>query len=211
MTRARLVVGVVATLVAVVVVALATRPGPPAPARPPALAASPPALAAPTRSEAGARDAAVAVATASQDWLYLDDAGIDAAVRAAATPDAGPALAVETVATLRTARAGLAGAAGRIWWLVRPLATRLEHYGADRARVVVWTVSVLAAAGVALPQAEWRRVGVDLAWSGGEWRAEAVSDTPGPTPVVGPKDRPWEAAAFDDALAGFERVGSASP
>ncbi|MFP5376828.1 MAG: hypothetical protein ACLGIO_08615 [Acidimicrobiia bacterium] len=209
MSRTRLAVGVVATL-AVVVVAVAARPRPAGPERRAtrsmglAEAAAP----APARTEAGARAAAVAVATGSQDWLYLDDAGIDAAVRAVATPAAGPPLAAETVAALRTARSGLGAAAGRVWWLVRPLATRVEHYGPERARVVVWTVSVLSAAGVALPQAERRRVGVDLAWSGRAWLAEAVRDTPGPTPAVGPKDGPWEAGPFDDALAGFERVGS---
>ncbi|MFP5376458.1 MAG: hypothetical protein ACLGIO_06710, partial [Acidimicrobiia bacterium] len=121
---------------------------------------------------------------------------------------AGPALAAETVAELGQARLALGASSGRVWWLVRPLATRVEHYDASRARVVVWVVTVLSATGVALPQADWTRVAVDLVWANGAWRCEAVTDTPGPTPDVGAKDRPWQAAAFDGALDGFQRVGS---
>ena len=160
------------------------------------------------RNEDGARTAAVSMATASQDWLYLGDADIDAAVRAKATAQAGPALAVETVAKLGQARQALGASSGRVWWLVRPLATQVEHYDPSRARVVVWTVTVLSATGVALPQADWMRVAVDLVWADGAWRCEAVAETPGPTPATGAKDRPWLAPAFDDALDGFERVGS---
>ena len=160
-------------------------------------------------SEEGARAAAVSMATASQDWLYLGDAEVDAAVRARGTDEAGPALAAETVARLGEARRALGASPGRVWWIVRPLATRVEHFDAARARVVVWTVSVLSATGVALPQADWARVEVELVWSDGAWRCAAVTETPGPTPTGGAKDRPWQAAAFDDALVGFARVGSA--
>ena len=100
-------------------------------------------------SEEGARAAAVSMATASQDWLYLGDAEVDAAVRARATDEAGPALAAETVTKLGEARRALGASPGRVWWVVRPLATRVEHFDAARARVVVWTVSVLSATGVA--------------------------------------------------------------
>jgi hypothetical protein len=149
----------------------------------------------------------VAYATASQDWLYLSDADIDRAVRAIATPDAGPALAAQTVASLRTARDALAKSSGRVWWLVRPLASRVEAYDGTTARVEVWTVTILSAAGVALPQADWMRVGVELDQVGGSWRVQAVDTTPGPTPSIGTSDRPWEAEPFDTVLDGFQRVG----
>lgn len=162
-------------------------------------------------SEAGAVAAAVAMATASQDLLYRSDDEIAAAVRASATAQAGDALAAEAVADLGAARQGLAASAGRVWWLVRPLATNVERYDPGAARVVVWTLTVLSATEVALPQADWLRVAVDLEWEDGAWRARAVTDTPGPTPMTGAKDRPWEAVAFDQALDGFERVGASPP
>lgn len=162
------------------------------------------------RTEQGARAVAIAYATASQDWLYLSDDQIDRSVRAISTQAAGPALSRETVSELRAARDALARSPGRVWWFVRPLASRVERFDPSRARVVVWTVTVLSAADVALPQAEWLRVAVDLTWADGAWRLEAISDTPGPTPMTGTKDRPWQPEPFDDALGGFDRVGSAA-
>ena len=158
------------------------------------------------RTESGARATAIALATASQDWLYLDDEQIDHAVRAIATASAAPSLSAETVAELRTARDGLAKSTGRVWWLVRPLASRVEQFDPTTARVVVWTVTILSAADVALPQADWMRVTVDLVWEGDAWRLQAVDDVPGPTPMTGTKDRPWQPEPFDEALGGFERV-----
>lgn len=212
--RGRALAGAAATVALLLLaVALTTRAGSaPRRATPAADAASPQRRAESAdgdRNEDGARAAAVSMATASQDWLYLGDADIEAAVRARATAQAGPALAAETVAELGQARRALGASSGRVWWLVRPLATHVEHYDPSRARVVVWTVTVLSATGVAIPQADWVRVAVDLVWDDGAWRCEAVTDTPGPTPAAGAKDRPWQAPAFDEALDGFGRAGSA--
>lgn len=158
------------------------------------------------RTEHGARAAAIGFASASQDWLYMTDEQIDRSVRAVATAAAGPSLSRETVADLRTARDALAKSPGRVWWLVRPLASQVERFDPSAARVVVWTVTVLSAADVALPQADWVRVTVDLLWEGNGWRVQTINDVPGPTPMTSTKDRPWQAEPFDDALAGFERV-----
>ena len=211
--RRRALAGAAATVALLLLaVALTTRAGPaPTNATVATNAAAPRPTSAPAggdRSEEGARAAAVSMATASQDWLYLSDAAIDAAVRARSTAEAGPALAAETVVELGQARRALSASSGRVWWLVRPLATHVERYDPSRARVVVWVVTVLSAAGVALPQADWTRVAVDLVWADGAWRCESVTDTPGPTPDAGAKDRPWQAQAFDGALDGFQRVGS---
>lgn len=163
------------------------------------------------QSETGARAAAIAYATGSQDWLYLSDDEIERSVRAVATAAAGPSLSRETVSELRTARDALRRSPGRVWWLVRPLASRVERFEPTSARVAVWIVTVLSAADVALPQAEWMRVAVDLVWADGAWRVEAVAETPGPTPMTGTKDRPWQPEPLDGALAGFERIGREAP
>lgn len=160
------------------------------------------------RSQAGARATAIAYATASQDWLYLNDEEIERSVRAIATAAAGPDLARDTVADMRTARQALASSSGRVWWIVRPLASRVEHFDPSDARVVVWTVTVLSAAEVALPQADWMLVTVDLVWTDGAWQLQSIADTPGPTPMTGTKDRPWQPEALDEVLGGFERVAS---
>jgi hypothetical protein len=156
--------------------------------------------------EPGAVAAAVAYATASQRWLYLSDGQIAAAVTAIATTDAAPVLTDEVIANVSMARDQLAGSSGPVWWLVRPLAWRIEGFHTSGARVSVWTMSILSAAGVAAPQSEFSTVTLDLVWADGDWRVDAVRDTAGPTPVTGPKDQPWEAEPFDERLDGFTRI-----
>lgn len=154
----------------------------------------------------GAVAAAVSYATASQRWLYFTDDEIRAAVAEIATPVAAARLADEIVLDVSTAREQLGASPGRIWWLVRPLAWRVEHHDADEARVSVWAITILSAAEVAAPQSEFMTVTLDLAWVDGDWRVDGVRDTPGPTPLSGPHDQPWDAEPFDDALDGFTRL-----
>lgn len=89
---------------------------------------------------------------------------------------------------------------------MRPLAWRVESFRDTQARVSVWTVTILSAAGVAAPQSEFLTVTLDLAWLDGDWRVDGVRDTPGSTPITGPHDQPWDAEPFDRALDGFTRM-----
>ncbi len=157
-------------------------------------------------SEEGAVASAMAYSSASQRWLYLTDDEVRDEIADLATDRAAEGLATEAADDISAARSGLSASTGRIWWLVRPLATRVASYSPDHARISVWTVTVLSAASVAVPQTEWLTVDVDLEWERGAWRVDAVRDTPGPTPVPGPGDDPWEATDFDRALEGFIRV-----
>lgn len=159
-----------------------------------------------SHDEAGAAEAAIAYSAASQGWLYLTDEEIRAAVVEVATPTAAPRLADDVVADVSAARERLGASPGRVWWLVRPLAWEVESYADDEARVSVWTVTVLSAAEVAAPQTEWMTVAIDLAWVDGDWHVDAVRSAPGPTPMTGPNDRPWDAEPFDHALSGFTRI-----
>lgn len=163
------------------------------------------------QSEAGATAAAMAFASAPQRWMYLDDAGVERAVRAIATTSAAPRLAADVVAEVGAAREGLVAAAGPVWWLVRPLATNVEAVRADYARVAVWIVTVLSAADVAMPQSEWRTVTLELRWEADDWRVDSITDAPGPTPMAGPRDRTWAPEPFAESLQGFVRVGETAP
>ena len=162
-------------------------------------------------TEDAARAAALDYVSATQDWLYLSDDEVAAAVEAVSTPEAGPRLSEEAVAELRAAREVLADSPGRVWLVVRPLASKVERFEGSGARVSVWTVRVLSAADVALPQAEWLRVGLDLAWVGGSWLIEDLRETPGPTPLNATTDQPWQPEPFEEALDGYHRVGAAPP
>lgn len=157
--------------------------------------------------EAGAVDAALRYASASQRWLYLTDEQIRAEVAAVADPSSAARLSDDVVADISMVRPQLAGANGRLWWVVRPLAWRVDRFGGESARVAVWLVTVLSATGIAAPQAEFVTVSLDLERIHGRWRVSDVSDRPGPTPITGAKDQPWDAEPFDAALAGFTRLG----
>jgi hypothetical protein len=159
-----------------------------------------------SRDETGAVSAAIAFATASQRWLYFGDAEVEAAVRAIATPSSADELVASVVSEVSEAREQLGESPGPVWWLVRPLAWSVLDRSDERATVEVWAVTVLSAAEVASPQAEWGTFTVDLAWSEGDWRLDDIRNTPGPTPMVGPGDRPWDAIPFDQALDGFVRL-----
>ena len=156
---------------------------------------------------AGAREAALSYASASQDWLYLDDAAIGEAVRQITAPGVADRLVRQTVSEISVVRDALVQAAGPVWWFVRPLASQVSVED-DRARASVWVVTVLSAADVALPQADWLTVDVELVWRGGRWLLESIVDRPGPTPMSGVRDEPWQPEPFDEALRGFERLGS---
>ena len=147
--------------------------------------------------------------TGWQRWLYLDDAAIDAEVRSVTTPTSAPAIANEVLAEVRVAREALKGARGRVWWLVRPLASRVDAASDDRARVSVWVVSVLSASDVAVPQSDWSTVTVELERDAMAWRVSSTATFAGPTPAIGPEDGPWTPERLDEWLTGFERVGAA--
>lgn len=173
------------------------------PAAVPAFASSPPA-----DTAEGARAVAVADVAASQNWLYLRDGEVDQSVRAMAAPTAAAALVQSELAELRDAREALSRSSGRVWWIVRPLTSRVERFDPGAARVDVWTVTVLSAVDVAAPQADWARVTVDLVWVDGSWRLVDIAEAAGPTPQTGTKDTPWQAGSFDKALDGYQRIGS---
>lgn len=157
--------------------------------------------------EAGAVDAALRYAAASQRWLYLSDEQIRGEIADVATPKSVARLGDEVVADVSMVRPQLAGADGRVWWVVRPLAWRTDRIGDADARVAVWVITVLSATGIAAPQAEFVTVSLDLERIDGRWRVSDVSDRPGPTPITGAKDQPWDAEPFDAALDGFTRLG----
>lgn len=157
-----------------------------------------------------ARRAALDIVAASQRWLYLDDDELSAAVRAVAAPSAADRLARQEVAEVFTAREALAKSPGRVWWIVHPLAWRVVSEAGNHARVSVWTLTLLSAADVAIPQADWLTFTLGLSWSDGRWLLTDIGDEPGPTPASGLRDEPWQPEPFDKALAGFTRVDGAS-
>lgn len=162
------------------------------------------------RTRAGAQAAAIAyTATLSQRLLYLEPAAAEAAVRAAAAEASEASLTTDALNSLGAARQPLAEGTGATWWIVEPLAVKVEAFSTVRARVAVWLVRVLSRQGVVVPQTSWVTETVELVWEGGDWRLWSDMSTPGPTPVPDGSDLPASAAELDAELTGFELLDPA--
>ena len=153
--------------------------------------------------ESAAVAAAVADATASRDWLSMDDAAVSRAVAALSAPGASDALATETVAQMRSARQALSASPGPVWWVVAPLAVRVSRFNTTSASVDVWVVNVLSAPGVVDPEAGFSRVTVGLELVGGAWKLDAIDQAPGPAPALALAQRPYSAAELESVLDGY--------
>jgi hypothetical protein len=162
------------------------------------------------RGFGGGESAAVATAlsdaTASQGWLSLDDAGVSAAVARLAAPVAAPGLAAQTVGEMRSVRQALSASPGPVWWVLAPLAVRVEAFHPPSASVDVWVASLLSAPGVVEPTAGFSRVSVGLELVGGTWKLVSIGSSPGPTPMLAPADPPSSAGALGATLAGYAPV-----
>lgn len=64
------------------------------------------------------------------------------------------------------------------------LTATIEDYTANRAVVRVWSVVVAGAPDRGAPRQLWRTVTVELVWESDDWRIDAWSSTPGPTPAL---------------------------
>lgn len=163
-----------------------------------------------THDEAGAVAAAVSYATAPQSWLYLSDEDVTAGVAGIVVPEASDDLAGNLVQEVRLLRTELEKASGTVWFVVSPLATRVDDYDDESGRAVVrvWSVRVLSAQGVAVPQAGWQTTTFRLRWHDDDWRIVSTDDADGPVPQLEVGLQPWTADYMGAELEGFVRVGA---
>lgn len=161
------------------------------------------------RSERGALAAALSYATAAQSWLYLGDEQLEHSAEAVVVSSERIRLVAPLIDDVRLLRDQLDDATGVVWYVVSPLATKVDSYSNSRAAVRVWIVRVLSADGVAVPQSGWSTLSLDLAWEGDDWRVADVAEADGPTPQLEAGAQPWAPAYVDETLAGFTRVGVA--
>lgn len=159
-----------------------------------------------TQTEEGAVAAAVSYAAASQSWLYLDDAQLEEAVGAVVAPTASSHLVDRVSSDVALLRDRLREADGTVWFVVAPLATKLDSFDSTTAVVRVWVVRVLSADGVAVPQSGWLTLTFELGWQG-DWKVTDLSEAEGPTPQLESGLQPWASRYLDETLVGFLRVG----
>jgi hypothetical protein len=160
------------------------------------------------RDEAGAVAAAVEYTTAAQNWLYLSDEQVAESAGAVVVPEVRDDLVSELVDQVGLLRDELAESSGTVWFVLAPLATRVDSYSPDGAVVRVWQVRVLSADGVAVPQSGWQTLRFELAWDDGDWRIADTAEVEGPTPQLEAGLQPWSASYLDRELEGFTRVGA---
>jgi len=161
-----------------------------------------------THDEAGAVAAAMAYTQAPQAWLYLSDDEVERSAATVTLPSARDQLVARMVDEAGRLREELRNASGTVWFVVSPLATKVEDYSPSSAVVRVWSVRVLSADGVAMPQSGWQTLTFELVWHEGDWRMAEVAEADGPTPQLEAGLRPWAADYLDEELAGFSRVGA---
>lgn len=163
------------------------------------------------RSESGARQSALDFAgTVQQRLLYLtDDAA--AGLLMSWSDDVTPAELESDVEDLATLRQTLTAGGGDVWWSVTPIASHVDAYDDDRARVSVWVVQVVGSdvdprlGGEAIaPTVDFRTTSIDLVWGNVDgWSVWNASSTPGPVPMMVATSTMSAPTEFMDALGDF--------
>jgi hypothetical protein len=138
----------------------------------------------------------------------MDPLAAEKAVRHMAADATADTQVRRTQGSLRDARQALAAGAGPIVFRQAAVASRVEAWSPDRARVAVWNVGVLSREGVAPPQAAWAISTFDFVWDRGDWKVWAESVAPGPAPILDDSAAPATAQQLASTLDGFTDLGS---
>lgn len=64
-----------------------------------------------------------------------------------------------------------------------PVGHEVIRYGDERATVEVWTLTLVAAAGMTQPLASWETASIEVVWENDDWKVWSADSTPGPTPA----------------------------
>jgi len=135
---------------------------------------------------AGALAAATTYVREGQRVFNLPAAARETALRGIAASGAADGFAAEETAQLGRLDQAAQRGSGPLTWLVSVLATRMDAYTPERARVSLWRVGVLSVEGMSSPLAEWTTVDYELVWDAGDWRIWSETQVPGPTPISDP-------------------------
>lgn len=184
---------------------VAVVPAPPAPTTEPTLAAPPEGVTSARTPEGAAQAAATALRALADPRLLHDPERRRRVVGAIARPGYRAELLPLFDRTYGYL-ADLLGAPARegdVVLRMTPLGYRIESYGAGRASVAVWQLTVLAT-----PEREpigaWSTSRAELIWADGAWRIERFgNDVPGPAPAVTAPASPTPGRIFVDAGRGF--------
>jgi len=153
-----------------------------------------------TRS--GALAAAVSYVQLGKVLLSVDTDGATTVLRRISSRAAGSAFVDSELAAFAQLGDALARGSGPASLRVGVVATRIDAFAPDRARVGLWRVAVLSRDGMTNPGEQWATVTYDLVWEDGDWKiwSESVVPGPAPSPTDAQLATPQELAS---SLAGF--------
>ena len=155
------------------------------------------------QSADGARAAAVGYVLTGQVLIDLPTTAVSEAVRAMSSAGSADVQVTTTQQQLDQLRSVLAPGTGSTQYLQAAIATRVDAFAPDRARVSVWNVGVLSRMGVAAPQAGWTTSVFDLVWERGDWKTWSETITPGPAPALNAGTAPATSGDLQASLDGF--------
>lgn len=158
------------------------------------------------RTKSGARDAAIAYVQLGDLLLSLDPSAAADVLRRVASRDSSDQFVQSERAGFTQLRNALGRGSGPIRLRVGVVATRVDAFSVDRARVRLWRVAVLSRVGMTNPGGQWATVTYDLVWEHGNWKIWSETDIPGPDPAA-TASRLATPSELEAALAGFEPVG----
>ena len=162
------------------------------------------------RTSDGAVRAAAAFVCTGQAILDMDPLSAEDAIRQMAATSTADRQVADTLTKLRTARSSLASGTGATVYRQAAVAWHVESFDADRARIAIWSVGILARDGVAPPQAGWATSTFDLVWERNDWKVEREVIVPGPAPILDNSAAPATADQLISTLHGFTDFGSPS-
>ena len=167
------------------------------------------------RSEAGARQSALGfVGTVQQRLLYLTDDATRDVLDDWAAESLDPETLGANIEELSVLRSTLTAGGGGIWWSVSPIASKVEAYDPDRARVSVWVCQVVGSTvdptrgGESIaPTVDFRTATIDMVWTTGSgWSIWATTATNGPVPMMAATSTMTSPMEFMEALGSFTLV-----
>jgi hypothetical protein len=167
-------------------------------------------------SEAGARQAGVDyVGTVRQRLVYLDTAAARDVLTGWAAPGVSPEMIDHDVSEAAAIRQHLAADGGSVWWVVSPLAVRVDAYSLQRARVAVWLATVVASGAypavsteAMAPMIRFQVDTVELVWADGRWTVWSTTSVDGPAPMLAPSLIVATNDLFLSSLDGFALIRS---
>jgi hypothetical protein len=138
-------------------------------------------------------------------YRAAEDVIASASARAGVTAEGEQAIASVEASTNAIA---LAQRGVRVVVRYAPLAYRVAAYDAGRATVAIWGLWLVGEQGLLTPTETWSTRTIVLEWTGGDWKLNSSSTSPGPTPQPG--QQPAQTSAMPPQLTDFEEYIHAS-